>query len=96
MSGIRKPDNWPARWSGKTWSGDTGRPDAWTLTEAELLAAWQALDLYAHEAKALRHSAVGRSLGVERLQERKPDRALQLLRRAGLAVWTSADGWRAA
>lgn len=70
-------------WTGKVYPHGA---ETWTLTLDELRAC-----LWAAPWKV----AMCRALGVDSFSHRKADRALQLLRQAGLIRWTgSATGWR--
>lgn len=59
--------------------------DAWTLTSDEVAALYAAVP----QGKAAMEHVLGDVLG-----SRKGDRALQLLRRAGLIVFSRPGGWR--
>lgn len=73
-------NRWPAQWGGKAWGGSDHGPRGglltWTFSESELLAVYLALP---------DEAAVLRILGATTRSDRIVDRALQLLRGAGLA-----------
>lgn len=66
------------------WSGrDLSIDPAWTLTGAELEAVYDAIDR--HDT-----ASIPELLGVLAFSDRKVDRAVQLLRRAGLVSYDKA------
>ena len=83
---LIRPETWPHIWFGRQWAGHTdARP--WTLTEAELVRTWEALPRPDDQATPDDiKRAVCAVLGVSHMSSRKVDRALQLLRKEGLAT----------
>lgn len=83
---------WPIKWDGKTWTG--GGAGGWTLTEVELGAMLRAAEPSLSFSD--RHDAMAKAIGVPSLANRKADRALQLLRKAGLLEYRAGQtqrGW---
>ena len=79
-----KPDGWPDAWSGKTWKavGDFGR--AVTLTEDHLLNLYDSIG---------DESAMLVAVGADTRSDRRFDKAIGLLRKAGLVKYVKGTGW---
>lgn len=96
MTTSVRPPNWPHRWFGQTWTTRTPQPPCtpWVLTEAELLKLYATLPR--GESTSLDvERIVCEALNVECVSHRKADRALQLLKRAGLIEYAgSPRHWR--
>jgi hypothetical protein len=88
---MTRPPHWPAAWHDKLWGsthcGDFETPwdpdGDWTLTEADLLAAWHALEDPIWWAENLL-----RVLHVSSMHHKKAAFVMRKLNEAGLAYYT--------
>ena len=96
---------WPEKWKGKVWRGNIGSRWEWTLTEGELAQLFQLTPIFrwephsspmvtAQARRRARNCDMSSALRGAIWGDRKTDRALQLLRRAGLIVYDKKHGWR--
>ena len=75
---MSRPAKWPKQWDGKQWRVGQNEPRA-TITEADVFAVWDALGLNDYASRIIKH------FNAPDFSDRRIDRSLQTLRKAGLA-----------